>query len=354
MVRENERLTLFSKEVKMKKVILLATITLFLISYGYSAPPDVSKQLDIYEEVLASIELGIMDVDNRGYFYGANTVNRYELADALFRTRESILGSKIFKEMSGVTNQLNTMKADIDSNKVSIGQLRNRIDILEVTLSREELDAMEQRLINLKDEVLIQLQTLEDKTSFISGYSDFLTAVERELENLYSQVEEQESRLTANKANVSRLIEYLRIYADLDQWMTKMEAEDQKLHEYDKKIDGDIDGLNKRIDNLEYLGQEIVQFRKDMQVAAPLLQNAEQIPEINNLLVNHDNRISQLEVMGTALNKISQDNDYLKIENDRLKQELSSVEKQLWYAIGIGVAGAALSAVALVYAFRGD
>jgi len=354
MVREKERLTLFSKEVKMKKVILLATIILFLISYGYSAPPDVSKQLDVYEEVVAIIELGIMDVDNRGYFYGANTVNRYELADALFRTRESILGSKIFKEMSGVTNQLNTMKADIDSNKVSIGQLRNRIDILEVTLSREELDAMEQRLINLKDEVLIQLQTLEDKTSFISGYSDFLTAVERELENLYSQVEEQESRLTANEANVSRLIEYLRIYADLDQWMTKMETEDQKLHEYDKKIDGDIDGLNKRIENLEYLGQEIVQFRKDMNVATPLLQNAEQIPEINNLLVNHDNRISQLEVMGTALNKISQDNDYLKIENDRLKQELSSVEKQLWYAIGIGVAGAALSAVALVFAFRGD
>ena len=338
----------------MKKVILLATIILFLISYGYSAPPDVSKQLDVYEEVVAIIELGIMDVDNRGYFYGSNTVNRYELADALFRTRESILGSKIFKEMSGVTNQLNTMKADIDSNKVSIGQLRNRIDILEVTLSREELDAMEQRLINLKDEVLIQLQTLEDKTSFISGYSDFLTAVERELENLYSQVEEQESRLTANEANVSRLIEYLRIYADLDQWMTKMETEDQKLHEYDKKIDGDIDGLNKRIENLEYLGQEIVQFRKDMNVATPLLQNAEQIPEINNLLVNHDNRISQLEVMGTALNKISQDNDYLKIENDRLKQELSSVEKQLWYAIGIGVAGAALSAVALVFAFRGD
>ena len=338
----------------MKKVILLATIILFFISYGYSVPPDVSKQLDVYEEVVAIIELGIMDVDNRGYFYGANTVNRYELADALFRTRESILGSKIFKEMSGVTNQLNTMKADIDSNKVSIGQLRNRIDILEVTLSREELDAMEQRLINLKDEVLIQLQTLEDKTSFISGYSDFLTAVERELENLYSQVEEQESRLTANEANVSRLIEYLRIYADLDQWMTKMETEDQRLHEYDKKLDGDIDGLNKRIDNLEYLGQEIVQFRKDMQVAAPLLQNAEQIPEINNLLVNHDNRISQLEVIGTALNKISQDNDYLKIENDRLKQEFSSVEKQLWYAIGIGVAGAALSAVALVFAFRGD
>src|SRR6056297_335578 len=130
MVRENERLTLFSKEVKMKKVILLATITLFLISYGYSAPPDVSKQLDIYEEVLAIIELGIMDVDNRGYFYGANTVNRYELAEALFRTRESILGSKAFKEMSGVSTKIIQMESDISSNKVSLGQLRNRLDIL--------------------------------------------------------------------------------------------------------------------------------------------------------------------------------------------------------------------------------
>jgi hypothetical protein len=33
---------------------------------------------------------------------------------------------------------------------------------------------------------------------------------------------------------------------------------------------------------------------------------------------------------------------------------MSSIEMQLWYAIGIGVAGAALSAVALVYAFMGD
>ncbi|MEA1883597.1 MAG: hypothetical protein U9N62_03645, partial [Thermotogota bacterium] len=227
----------------------------------------------------------------------------------------------------------------------------NRLDILEVTLSRDELDAMEQRLIQLKDQVLIQLQTLEDETSFIGGYSDFLTAVERELENLYSQVEEQESRLTANEANVSRLIEYLRIYGNLDEWMKKMEAEDQKLHDYDQKIDGDIDGLKKRVENLEFLGQEVKQFRNEMEAASPSLQYAKQIPEINNVLANHDSRISQLEGIGTALNQISQDNDYLKIENDRLKQEFSSVEKQLWYAIGLGVAGAAISAVALVYAF---
>ena len=338
----------------MKKAILLTIITLLFISYGYSAPPDVSKQLDIYDEVVAIIELGIMDVDNRCYCYGANTVNRYEMADALFRTRENILGSKIFKEMSGVSSKINSMQDDINSNKVSLGQLRNRIDVLEVTLSKDELDAMEQRLIMLKDEVLIQIQTLEDKTSFISGYSDFLTAVERELENLYSQVEEHDSRLSANEANVSRLIEYLRIYGDLDEWMNKMETEDQILHDYDKKIDGDIDGLNKRIENLEYLGQEIVQFRKDLEAASPMLENAQKIPEINSITLNHENRIAQLEGIGIAINQISQDNDYLKIENDRLKQKLSSVEQQLWYAIGIGVAGAAISAVALVYAFMGE
>jgi len=319
----------------------------------YSVPPDLSSQLDIYEEVLSIIELGIMDVDTRGYFYGANTVNRYELADALYRTRESIFGSKIFKDISGVSSKIVKMEGDISSNKVSIGQLRNRIDVLEITLSREELDAMEQRLILLKDEVIIQLQTLEDKTSFISGYSDFLSAVEIELENLYAQVEEQESRLAANEANVMRLIEYLRIYGDLDKWMSKIEAEDTKLHDYDKKIDGDIEGLTKRIDNLEFLGQEIVQFRGQMESASGVLKQAEQIPEINHLLVNHNDRIANLETLGLAVNQVAQDNDYLKIENDRLKQELTSVEKQLWYAIGLGVAGTALSAVALVYAFMG-
>ena len=91
-----------------------------------------------------------------------------------------------------------------------------------------------------------------------------------------------------------------------------------------------------------------------MEKASPLLQNAQQIPEINNLIVNHDIRIIELEKIGNAFNKISQDNDYLKIENDRLKQKMSSIEMQLWYAIGIGVAGAALSAVALVYAFMGE
>ena len=338
----------------MKKGLIVVIVFVFLATYSYSVPPDLSSQLDIYDEVLSIIELGIMDVDNRGYFYGANTVNRYELADALYRTRESILGSKIFKDISGLSSKIVKMEGDISSNKVSIGQLRNRIDILEVTLSREELDAMEQRLILLKDEVLIQLQTLEDKTSFISGYSDFLSVVEIELENLYAQVEEQESRLTANEANVMRLIEYLRIYGDLDKWMTKMETEDTKLHDFDKKIEGDIEGLGKRIDNLEFLGQEIVQFRSQMERASGILKQAEQIPEINHLLVNHNERLENLEMMGNAVNQVAQDNDYLKIENDRLKQELTSVEKQLWYAIGLGVAGAALSAVALVYAFMGN
>jgi chromosome segregation ATPase len=332
--------------------ILITFIFATIISVSlFAAPPDVSNQLDTYDEVLNMIEIGIMNVDNRGYFHGTNSVNRYELADTLFQLRENILGSKVFKEVSGVSGKVIRIEEEVASNNVSIDKLRTRIDILEVSLSKEELNAIEQRLFNLKDEVLVQLQTLDDKTSFITGYSDFLSAVERELENLYSQVEEQDSRLAANEANVSRLIEYLRIYGDLDKWMKKMEDEDTALHNSDKNIMGEIDGLKKRIDNLEFLGQEVLSFRTTMEAAVPALELAARIPEIEGTLGNFNQRITNLESIGSAVNKVAQDNDYLKIENDRLKQEMTDIKKQMWYAIGIGVAGAALSSVALVYSF---
>jgi hypothetical protein len=88
-----------------------------------------------------------------------------------------------------------------------------------------------------------------------------------------------------------------------------------------------------------------------MEEAAPVLENAARIPEIEITLGNYNQRITNLESMGTAVNTLAQDNDYLKIENDRLKQEMTDIKMQMWYAIGIGVAGAALSGVALVYAF---
>ncbi|HOO33443.1 MAG TPA: hypothetical protein PK466_09520 [Thermotogota bacterium] len=335
----------------MNKILITIIFIVFISATLFSAPPDVSSQLDTYDEVLNMIESGIMSVDNKGYFHGTNGVNRYELAETLFNLRENILGSRIFQEVSGVSGKVIRIEEEVASNNVSIDKLRERIDILEISLSKEELNAMEQRLVNIKDEVLVQLQMLEDKTSFITGYSDFLTAVERELEDLISQVQEQDSRLAANEANVSRLIEYLRIYGDLDKWMKLMEEEDTALHNADKNLMGEIDGLKQRIDNLEFLGQEVLSFRTTMEEAAPVLENASKIPAIEVTLDNYNQRITNLEVMGTAINTIAQDNDYLKIENDRLKQEMTDIKMQMWYAVGIGVAGAALSGVALFYAF---
>ncbi len=332
----------------MRNVVCLFFCVFLTVTF-MAAPPDVSEQLDVYKEVVSIIELGIMNVDNRGYFHGTNSVNRYELATSLYELRENIMGSKVFKEFSGISNRVMRLEQDVESNKGSLKKLRNRLSILEVSLSREELDAMEQRLLELKDEVLVEIQNLEDKTSFISGYSDFLTAVERELEDLYAQVEEQESRLSANEANVTRLVEYLRIYKDLDQWMKEMESEDVKLHASDSEIMSNVDALEKRISNLEVLQQEVESFRKQMNDAAPALNNAAKIPEIERTLGNFNSRISNLEGMGDALNKLAQDNDYLKIENDRMKKEVAGVKKQLWYAIGIGVAGAGIGAIALVY-----
>ena len=63
-------------------------------------------------------------------------------------------------------------------------------------MSPKELAALERRLVGLKDEVLAEMQGLEQRTKFVSGYSDFLTAVEQELKTLYTRVEEQGSRAT--------------------------------------------------------------------------------------------------------------------------------------------------------------
>jgi hypothetical protein len=52
-----------------------------------------------------------------------------------------------------------------------------------------------------------------------------------------------------------------------------------------------------------------------------------------------------------VVNKLQQDVDYLKIENDRIKSELMQATQNYWYAIGLGALGMAVGIGAFLYAF---
>ncbi len=340
------------KPLKKNHILFILFITVLLTSSFFADfPRDVSPQLDVYDQVKSIIDLGVMNVDANGNFNGTNIVNRYDLASTLFVLRDSILGSGVFKETAALSGRVGTLEQTANNMKTSIDTLRRRIDVLEVSLSTSELDAMERRLLSMKDEVMVQMQEIESKTSFISGYSDFLVAVEQELQNIYDDVKQQESRLVANEANVGRLLEYLRKYEKLDTWMGIVDENQKKSENTDSRIFGELDAIDKRVTDLEAMGDKLNTIQREILNMKPTVENAAMVPAMNARIEEMDLRLVNVENMNSKVIQLQQDVDYMKIEHDRLKNELEETKKQFWYAMGLSVAGCLIGAGAIFYAY---
>ncbi|HPE68923.1 MAG TPA: hypothetical protein P5560_05975 [Thermotogota bacterium] len=337
----------------MKKSLLLFVFSILFLGVvaGNSTPVDVSSELDVYPQVKEMIDSGIMLVDSSGFFNGNLEVTRFQLANTLSRLRAIIMSSKPLTEVADLSKRVLFLEEHDQSLETSLKLLRDRVDRLEVTLSRQELEAMEGRLLSMKNEVLAQMQQLESKTSFISGYNDFLVAVEQELRNMYTRVEEQESRLTANEANVSRLLVYMRDFDFLEEWIPTTEASFTKSVAADRKMQQQLDQLQQQVGALPSLESRVSSIQSELVNMRPILQQAQTIGEIQNVLAISDQRLLALEVRADQVLTLSQDLDYIKIEYDRLKNEITTLKKQYWYAMGIGIAGTFVGAAALLYAY---
>lgn len=324
---------------------------IFTILVFSQIPRDVPPSLDVYDQVQRMVETGIMDVDHQGNFRGADPVNRFDLARISTSLLDFIMGSTPIKDASGLTLRVTHIEQAVEQQKTAYDTLRRRMESLEFSLSREELDAMESRLNQMKHEVLAQIQNLESRTQFITGYSDFLVAVQEELRNLHTQVREQDSRLTANEANVGRLLEYLRIYVTLDTWMPEVDA---KLASHDTRfvaLQDKVQTLDQRLTKVEQHEIRLNALERDYRNLMPVVDQAKKVPEIQEILVAHETRLFNAEVSIAIVTKLQQDVDYLKIENDRLKNELMQSTQNYWYAIGMGALGIAVGLGAFLYAF---
>ncbi len=330
---------------------LVPLFLLFVLIIPAQIPRDVEPTLDVYEQVQRMVQTGIMDVDHQGNFRGLDPINRFEQAAISVRLIDYIMGSGPIKDASGLSLRVARLEQSIEQQKTSIDTLRRRLETLEFSLSREELDALEFRLNRMKDEVLAQMQNLESRTQFISGYSDFLVAVQEELRNLHSVVREQDSRLIANEANVGRLLEYLRQYSTLDTWMPTV---DSKLAGHDSRL-GELRNqmlrLEERIKTVEQYELRLNTLEMDYRNLLPVMDQAKKVPQIQEALLEQEKRLYHAEVSIAVVNKLQQDVDYLKIENDRIKSELMQATQNYWYAIGLGALGMAVGIGAFLYAF---
>ncbi|HQN20946.1 MAG TPA: hypothetical protein PLD70_01300 [Thermotogota bacterium] len=332
----------------------LLTAAILLLTTGAvigAVPRDVSVSLDIYEQVRTMVETNIMKVDSIGFFNGTNSINRYDLADALYRLINYIMSTQALVEASTISRRVEGLESRDASVRSELALLRNRLDVLEVSFSPKELEALERRLTGLKDEVLAEMQGLEQRTKFVSGYSDFLTAVEEELRTLYTRVEEQGSRLTATEANTGRLLGYLKKYETLDTWLPTVEASFTKQEAQNARTSRALSDLDTQINDILLMKQRMESLQKEVSLLNATARNALEIPAIVESQNNLGLRVSNLEAGNATIIKVQQDLDYLKIENDQLKLENENVKKQLWYAFGVGIGGAIIGIASIVYTY---
>ena len=336
----------------MKGSLLAMTILLLttIVAIG-AVPRDVSVSLDIYEQVRTMVETNIMKVDSIGFFNGTNSVNRYDLADTLYRLINYIMSTQAIVEASTLSRKVEGLESRDASIRTELTLLRNRLDVLEVSFSPRELEALERRLTGLKDEVLAEMQGLEQRTKFVSGYSDFLTAVEEELRTLYTRVEEQGSRLTATEANTGRLLSYLKKYETLDTWLPTVDASFTRQEAQNLRTSLALSDLGAQVNDILLMKQRMEGLQKEVSQLSLIAQNALEIPAIVEKQNNLGLRVLNLEAANATIIKVQQDLDYLKIENDQLKLENENVKKQLWYAFGVGIGGAVIGIAAIVYTY---
>jgi chromosome segregation ATPase len=321
------------------------------LTLGAAVPRDVSTSLDVYEQVKMAVESNIMKVDSIGYFNGTNSVNRFDLADTVYRLVNYIMSTKAIIEASGLSNKVSDLESKNESIRTELALLRSRLDVLEVSFSKTELDAMERRLNGLKDEVISEMQSLEQRTKFISGYNDFLSAVEQELRTLYTRVEEHNSRLTATEANTGRLLTYLKKYETLDTWLPTVEASFTSQERKNALSDRSMQEMQKKIDALLILQEQFSSLQKEVTVLKVTTETVSVIPQITNIQSDQERRLKNLEAANATLVQVQQELDYLKIENDELKHQNEDVKKQLWYAFGVGIGGAMIGIAAFAYAY---
>jgi len=332
----------------------LLTVTVLVLATGAvfgAVPRDVSTSLDIYEQVRTIVEANIMKVDSIGFFNGTNSVNRYDLADALYRVINYIMSTRAIVDASALTRRVEGLESQDESMRTELALLRQRLDALEVSVSPKELAALERRLVGFKDEVLAEMQGLEQRTKFVSGYSDFLTAVEQELKTLYTRVEEQGSRLAATEANTGRLLSYLKKYETLDTWLPTVDANFAKQEAYNAQMSQAFAELGLQANEILAMKERMEGLQQELSAVGVAAKNALEIPAIVESQNHLGLRVLNLEAANATLLKVQQDLDYLKIENDQLKLENQNVKKQLWYAFGVGIGGAVIGIAAIVYTY---
>jgi hypothetical protein len=58
-----------------------------------------------------------------------------------------------------------------------------------------------------------------------------------------------------------------------------------------------------------------------------------------------------LEIANAQIEVLTQDLDYMKIEYDRLKNEMEETKKQFWYAMGLSIGGCLIGIAGLLYTY---
>ena len=330
----------------MRKMMIITLIIFFIIHVlSVPQPKDVKPSADIYEDVIRVLEVGIMSLDEEGYFNGSLFVTRYELAESFSSLLKLVPVEKI-KEMIEKMEKVN--------------ENAKRLSEVEKKLSEISLEDIFNRIEKTKIEMTAQLEKMESSLELVKGYNTFVDAVkgslkvqEEKLENLRIRVMNSEKNVSSLTGELNRLSDEISRISDRIGPIERRVEKVAKSLEDQRKLAEGISELRSRLEDMDLKIQEaltaskgaVAKVRDISEFSVKLKNFEEDYSKIKKIVISTN---ESLVAVASDVKDLKEKSDAMKNEVENLKSEVSTLRNTVWYAVGAGIIGASLGLLALI------
>ncbi len=299
----------------MKRILSVLLVAVVFLSVAF-AFKDVPTNHWAYKAVVALTKLGILSGYPDNTFRGANTVNRYQLAVALYKMviyMQEYVGDKIkdsfsynlAKEVSKLSDMTSKTYKWAMENSKEIGTLKSEMAEIKAKLNKLDTDDtlsgsdILNELASLKSSFEVKLM------SFDSKYSEKVSNLEKRIKELEDAMETFSEKSCKN--NSSEIKDYSADVNDLKKEINGIKIDIYALKKNFSDLEAKVDGMESKVSG----------------ILNKIKENSAMIGQIKSDFEDFSNRLSELEKAFSETRKMF-DSFNVKIEN--LKNELSSVK----------------------------
>ncbi len=310
----------------MKKLLVIFVISIVSLVFSQDIK-DVNPTLPVYEAVKFVVENGIMEVDEKGYFKGAQSITKFDLARYIYNFVKVYKLSRVVsieslaERLDGLEKDFKTLSGVVDGISVGLKELsRFRKDVEEFL---ETVDASLSHLEKSPESVKVPSVSCEECESL----KDSLKSLSRRIDELESSIGGAKSGGEEIISGVEKDVEGLRkLVLSMEKSMrsleTTLDASLESLYEFGSDVVASLTGLSSRVDSvasdLKVLENEISALKSKIgDMGASIVRNSSDLEELNDRFESE---------MKNVLSKISRVESSLRSE---LGKRIDEVLKEL-------------------------